>query len=244
VFLFEIEDKKSIPIEQLIDAPPHMNIKSYEPEHAKKIMTFLLSMPDRSTKQTLCVMPVDQATKPTSWDAIKDGKFWLINGQHNVKASYMMRDEGIDEKDLKDFASWNCFVVWTENNEKLRQISAYYNRVNHFGAIKPSWATNILGARQVWINLDRPKNPKELKDVGTAYQASRTKEAERNKAKFRVMFRSSRPKTLGSPSRRVDPSRLHVRSTRANTLDLCPASPTTMPSMCSSNICLFRSSRP
>jgi len=192
-FVWGIEHKKSIPIEQLVDAPPDMNIKSYEPGLAEKIMGFLLSMPDRSTKQTLCVMPCDLDEKPTSWDSIKDGKFWLINGQHSVKASFMMREQRMDPKDIKEFAQWNCFIVWTKNNEKLRQISAYYNRVNHFGAIKPSWATNILGARQVWIKLNRPKNPKELVQVGTSSQASRTKEATINKTKFNVMFSSTRP---------------------------------------------------
>jgi hypothetical protein len=198
VFLFGIETKFSLPIEQLVDAPAHMNIRSYEPGLAKKIMTFLLNMPDRSTKQTLCVMPCGLDERPKDWDSIKDGKFWLINGQHSIKASYMMRDEGMAADDIKEFAEWNCFVVWTKNSETLRSISAYYNRVNHFGVIKPSWATNILGARQVWINLGRPKNPKEAVEVGRVNQALRTRDAQKNREKFNVMFSSTRPKLLAA----------------------------------------------
>ena len=50
VFLWGIEEKKTKKIEQLFDALADMNIKSYEPGLAEKIMGFLLSMPDRSTK--------------------------------------------------------------------------------------------------------------------------------------------------------------------------------------------------
>ena len=93
---------------------------------------------------------------------MKDGQFYIINGQHSVAANKMMMEEGsgVSEEVRNHFRTWNCFIVWSLDAEKLRYISAFYNRVNHFQAIQPSWATNILGARSVWIAMGRPKHPK------------------------------------------------------------------------------------
>jgi hypothetical protein len=102
-------------------------------------------------KQSLCVMPVNETRKPErgDWDRIKNGEFYIVNGWHSVSASKMMVEMDLDESILKYFLEWDCYVVWSDNNEMLRTISAYYNRVNHFVAMKPSWSTNILGARTV-----------------------------------------------------------------------------------------------
>ena len=42
------------------------------------------------------------------------------------------------------------------NVDKLRKISAFYNRVNHLIPFKPTWATNILAARAVWEKYGKP----------------------------------------------------------------------------------------
>jgi hypothetical protein len=62
-------------------------------------------MPDKSTMKTLCVIPVDQIVKPgpTSWDTIKKGEFYLINGQHSVTANKMMVDMNLDDEIVKHF---------------------------------------------------------------------------------------------------------------------------------------------
>ena len=66
----------------------------------------------------------------------------------------------IGEQTLKYFRTWNCYIVYTWDKEKMWKISAFYNRVNHFNNFLPSWATNIIGARPLWVNLGRPKAPK------------------------------------------------------------------------------------
>ena len=43
-----------------------------------------------------------------------------------------------------------------EDVDKLRKISAIYNRVNHLTPFKPTWATNILAARAVWKKYEKP----------------------------------------------------------------------------------------
>ena len=56
----------------------------------KELVNWLLNMPNKSTRQTLCVMPVDFNEKPTEWKDIEKDKFYIINSQHNVEASKWM----------------------------------------------------------------------------------------------------------------------------------------------------------
>jgi len=82
---------------------------------------------------------------------------------------------------------WNCYIVWSDDNEKLQSISAYYNRVNHFVAMKPLWSTNILGARNVWEAMGRPRNPKEPSPARTLTNTRRKVDDKANLVKFKVM---------------------------------------------------------
>ena len=120
-------------------------------------MKYLMEMPDKTDKQTLCMMPVvDQSEViAENWDELKKGKFWIINGQHSVAASKAMiaTTPPIGEQTLKYFRTWNCYIVYTRDKEKLRKISAFYSKVNHF-----------VVARRVSIPPDSPifhqNNPK------------------------------------------------------------------------------------
>ncbi len=133
-------------------------------------------------------MPVGCTEKPKKWEEIEDGEFYIINGQHSVEASKFMFDDKnkVDKAERAHFKTWNCFIVWSADAEKLRCISAYYNRTNHFVAAQPSWATNILGARSVWEAMGRPKNPTQAVSVGTVSITRRTVENRRNKDAFQV----------------------------------------------------------
>ena len=64
--------------------------------------------------------------------------------------------DNVPEAIRKDFYTWNCFIVWTEDVDKLRKISAFYNRVNHLTPFKPTWAMNILVAHAVWEKYGKP----------------------------------------------------------------------------------------
>ena len=95
---------------------------------------------------------------------MKKGKFYIINGQHSVVASKHMieRRPPVKEQMLKYFQTWNCYIVFTNDKEKLRKISAFYNRTNHFTGFLPTWSTNILGAHALWTNNELPKVSKTL----------------------------------------------------------------------------------
>ena len=89
-------------------------------------------------------------------EEMADCEFYIINGQHSVAASKSMIAGNVPEVIWKDFRTWNCFIVWTEDVDKLRKISAFYNRVNHLIPFKPTWATNILAACAVWEKYGKP----------------------------------------------------------------------------------------
>ena len=123
-------------------------------------------MPDKRKKLTLCAIPKDVTSKPRTSGEIMDGQFYMINGQQSVEASKLMRTKrDINKKISKELETWECFIVWNEDKSILRKISAYYNRVNHFQNYKPTWATNIIGARAVWKSLNCPTPPKKATEV-------------------------------------------------------------------------------
>jgi hypothetical protein len=152
-------------------------------------MYFLVEMPDKDKKLTLCAIPKDLTRKPRSWEDIKDGEFYMINGQHSVEASKLMRTRpDISEKVVKKFEKWECFIVWNDDKSILRKISAYYNRVNHFQNFKPTWATNIIGARAVWKSLNCPTPLKEATEVGRAVPNRMTKKQVEDANKYKVIM--------------------------------------------------------
>jgi hypothetical protein len=101
-----------------------------------------------------------------------------------VAASQKMQAIDLPEKIVKPFLKWNCFIVWSKDKNRLRQISGYYNRCNHFSMFKPTWATNVLGARFIWTELGRPTPPKSATDIGRVVH--RTKKNAENDTKYKV----------------------------------------------------------
>ena len=90
------------------------------------------------------------------------------------------------EDDVKnDFRVWSYFIVWSSDAEILRSISAYYNRINHFQMIQPSWATNILGARTVSVSMGCLENPSQIIAAGTT-AARRAQDVQSRTRRFKV----------------------------------------------------------
>ena len=146
-YLFKLDDKKEIDISLLIEPPATFNIRTKEKQIVKELVNWLFNMLDKSTRQTLCVMPVGFNEKPIEWKDIEKGKFFIINSQHGIEVSKWMMDDSnkVNKEEREHFRKWKCFVVWSNDPEKLRTISAFYNRTNHFQVTQPSRAINILG---------------------------------------------------------------------------------------------------
>ena len=73
-------DAKEVSIDKMVDAPTKYNIQSREDKLVDAMVIYLLNLPDRKARQTLCVMPTNRTSKPTSWEEIQDGEFYIING--------------------------------------------------------------------------------------------------------------------------------------------------------------------
>ena len=73
-FIFDIDEKREVRIDQLDFAPLDWTIRAYKERRMEQMCHYFLNMPDRSAKQTICVMP-QSAERPTTWDEIKEGRF-------------------------------------------------------------------------------------------------------------------------------------------------------------------------
>ena len=183
-FIFGVDEKHDVHIDQLERALADSTARAYEEHGMEKLHHYLINMLDKSTRQTLCIMP-HMKEKPTSFQEIEDGSFWIINRQHSVGASRSMQDMDVPQSKREFFQKWNYFIVWTRSKEKLWKISAYYNRVNHFSSFKPTWSTNILAARFIWTELGSPSPPKSTTALGTVvWQGKKDLENER---KYKVI---------------------------------------------------------
>ena len=156
IFVFDDPRQKiELDVMRLVNVPDAWTIRVVEERGMEDLKTYLMNMLDRTQKQTLCIMPkLDY--KPKDLAEMADCEFYIINGQHNVAASKSMIASNVPEAIRKDFRTWNCFIVWTEDVDKLRNIFVLYNRVNHLTPFKPTWATNILAAHAVWEKYGKP----------------------------------------------------------------------------------------
>ena len=95
-FVFRVDEKHDVHIDQLERAPADWIVRAYEEHGMEKLHHYLINMPDRSTRQTLCIM-LQTKEKPTSFQEIEDGSFWIINGQHSVEASRSMQNMDVPQ---------------------------------------------------------------------------------------------------------------------------------------------------
>ena len=104
-YIFRVDAKQELSIDRMVDALAEYNIRSREDKLVDAMVIYLLNLPDRKARQTLCVMPTNRIEKPTSWEEIKDGNFYIINGQHSVAASRLITQvgSGADDDIKNDF---------------------------------------------------------------------------------------------------------------------------------------------
>ena len=63
-YVFGVDFRKDISIHRLIEAPPEFNIRMKEMKLVQAMVLYLLNLPDKKAKQTLCVMPEGRTSKP------------------------------------------------------------------------------------------------------------------------------------------------------------------------------------
>ena len=121
----------------------------------------LVQIGDVKHLQKVCLTPVDENNRllkepPTSWDAIKAGKFMMINGQHSITASKELQEGGCSELRQSELQMWDAYIVWTLDDAKLRNISSFYNCTNHLNHAKPTWNNQMISCRKIWKICGRP----------------------------------------------------------------------------------------
>ena len=109
----------------------------------------------------MCLTPVDENNQllkepPTSWYAIKAGKFMIINSQHSIIVSKELQEGGCSEPRRSKLQMWDAYIVWTLNDAKLRNISSFYNCTNHLNHAKPTWGNQIISCRKIWTMYGHP----------------------------------------------------------------------------------------
>jgi hypothetical protein len=118
----------------------------------------------KGDRQTVCVMPKGLTSRPTEadWPRIQNGEFYIIGGQHSLDASkILLKDDKFQHEQKASLRYWKAFLVWSDDWEKLRKISAYLNTPNKVRAFEASWAANIVAARDVWMAHGCPPKERE-----------------------------------------------------------------------------------
>ena len=95
-FLFETEATR-VHINQCIIARDDFIIRTLQRSLVEDMKSTLVQIGDVKQLQKVCLTPVDENNRllrepPTSWDAIKAGKFMIINGQHSITASQELQE--------------------------------------------------------------------------------------------------------------------------------------------------------
>ena len=109
-------------------------------------------------KQVLCLFPQGLKQIPKSWDKIKDLRFYAINGQHTVKAAQLILENPDVDNDRKEMLRiWRAQIVWDLEAWKIQAISDYYNQSNKINPFKPTWASNLVHVRRIWVEMGRPE---------------------------------------------------------------------------------------
>ena len=65
-YIFGVDAKKELSIDQLVDAPTEYNIHSREDKLVDAMVIYLLNLPDQKARQTMCIMPTNRTSKPMS----------------------------------------------------------------------------------------------------------------------------------------------------------------------------------
>jgi hypothetical protein len=134
-FLFGMQSFK-VDIAQCMIAKDEYIIRKMESEIVKSVKAELLQMGDINQHQKICLTPVDAQgnllrTKPKDWNEIKNNKFMIINGQHNIAASKELQLEGCGEERCRALEKLDAIIIWDLDPFRLTQISRFYNLTNH-----------------------------------------------------------------------------------------------------------------
>ena len=114
-FLFETEATR-VHINQCIIARDDFIIQTLQRSLVEDMKNTLVQIVDVKQLQKVCLTPVDKNNAllnepPMSWDAIKAGKFMIINGHHSITASQKLQAGGCGEPRRSELQIWDAYIV-------------------------------------------------------------------------------------------------------------------------------------
>ena len=115
-------------------------------------------------RQTICVMPKDPVVEVTAenWPILKEGEFYIVDGQHSVQAAKQLLENDKWQSPLKEkIQFWKAFVVYSTDSNQLIAISAFMNQGNKVRQFEASWAANIVAGRTLWVEHGCPPKERE-----------------------------------------------------------------------------------
>ena len=115
-------------------------------------------------RQTICVTPKDPVVEVTekNWPILKEGEFYIVDGQHSVMAAKALLANDEWRSPLKEaIRYWKAFVVHSKDMNQLIAISAFMNQGNKVRQFEASWAANIVAGRTLWVEHECPPKERE-----------------------------------------------------------------------------------
>ena len=114
-FLFETEATR-VHINQRIIARDDFIIRMLQRSLVEDMKNTLVRIGNVKQLQKVCLTPVDENNallkeSATSWDAIKAGKFMIINGQHSITASQELQARRCGEPRRSKLQMWDTYIV-------------------------------------------------------------------------------------------------------------------------------------
>ena len=140
-----------------------MNTRAQEPAGVYFQMNNIMNNP-KFDRQTICVMPKDPvvAVKEENWPILKEGEFYIVDGQHSVEAAKTLLKNDEWKSPLKEsIRFWKAFVVYSTDSNQLIAISAFMNQGNKVRQFEASWAANLIAGRNLWVEHDCPPKERE-----------------------------------------------------------------------------------
>lgn len=154
-------DTVTVDIKQCIIAKDQYVIRTLQKDIVAAVKNELIQLIDVKQRQKVCLTPVDSKNrlllkKPEKWEEIQNGRFMIINGQHSITASKELQKGGCGETRRLELQTWNAFIVWSLDQNKLRNVSKFYNCTNHLDHAQPTWGNQIISCRNIWLACKRP----------------------------------------------------------------------------------------
>jgi hypothetical protein len=144
-----------IDVDQMEIAPADYK---YQPFHSRlqDVLVPRLATTLNVSKQKFTLMPKSKI-KPTDFDTMIVGQFYIINGTHTYAAvQVIIGDPNVGAKRKEELWKWPCDFVWSCNVKELSHMSARCNSHNGYRWEEPEYLLHLQFVRDIWVNMERP----------------------------------------------------------------------------------------